>query len=153
MAHMPLPTVPSVLSFSAHQCCKSWHHRWIGLLVNFLFQKFAWHPGKLGRPQKKVFRSIPGQEPLELLSQMHGIFINRDLPSTFVWKHGNRNGQLCSGCLLDNTHTHTHTHTHTPTYIFRWILNNMVPYGFLRHPSCYFTLLAPSIFISLSFPN
>lgn len=41
------------------------------------------HSGKMEvSPQEKTFRSVPAQGLLDTVSEVHGVFISRDLPST-----------------------------------------------------------------------
>ena len=60
------------------------HHSWVGLLVAFLLWKTSWHllvPWKLVL-RKGAWKSVPAQETLGLVSEVHSVFSNWDLSST-----------------------------------------------------------------------
>ena len=59
------------------------HQSWIGLSDESLLWKLGWHflvPRKLVLWEEAV-RSVPALGPVGPVSEVHGVFSNRDLPS------------------------------------------------------------------------
>lgn len=78
-------------------------HIWVGLLAFSLLWKLAWHlplPWKLAFWEASFF-SIPAQEFLDLVSEVHDIFSSRDLPSTSGGNQCQQQHATYFGSLLD----------------------------------------------------